>query len=185
MEELNTQKISEENLQGKELYEFRKKQKEQSRNKEIRKEKLKQAPKKIATYSLYGAIVLVIVGGIGGLIWLVMTAPKLPPTTAQGHVEDSPKAHILDSPMPDAVQRHMLEHADGNGNPSIIIQYNCKKYSCESDLIAKLTELAKQYPENVYLAPNDYDGKIILTKLNQSQILDSFDEQAIKTFIAK
>jgi len=76
-----------------------------------------------------------------------------------------------------------VHKADGRGKPGIIIQYNCKKYSCEPDLIQKLTELLKQYPENVYLAPNNYDGKIILTKLSRSKVLDSFDEQTIKEFI--
>ncbi len=77
----------------------------------------------------------------------------------------------------------MLEHANGKVKPGVIIQYNCKKYYCEPDLITKLTELVKQYPENVYLAPNNYDGKIILTKLNKRQILNEFNEQVIKDFI--
>jgi hypothetical protein len=111
--------------------------------------------------------------------------PNLPPTNMQGHIEESPKSHIVDAPMPDAIQRHMLEHADGKGKPGVLIQYNCKKYSCESDLIQKLTDLVKQYPNNVYLAPNDYDGKIILTKMGSIKVLDGFDEQAIKDFIGR
>lgn len=180
MEEPKTQKPSEGNLQGKELYELRKRQKEQARNKEGRKETLKQAPKKIAKYSIYAVIILVVVGGIG---WFISTRPSMPPTIAQGHTENMPDAHITDTPIPDSMQRHMLEHADGKGKPGVIIQYNCKKYSCEPDLIQKLTDLVKQYPENVYLAPNNYDGKIILTKLGKREILDDFDEQTIKKFI--
>lgn len=77
----------------------------------------------------------------------------------------------------------MLEHSDGKEKPGIIIQYNCDDFDCEPDLIQKLAALAEQYPDNVYLAPNKYDGKIILTKLGKMEILDAFDEQKIKDFI--
>lgn len=137
-------------------------------------------PKKIGAYFLYGAIGVVVIGGLG---WLIAARPSLPPTTMQGHIEKSPKAHVSDTPISEAIQRHMLEHADGKGKPGIFIQYNCTKYSCEAGLVEKLTALVRQYPDNVYLAPNSYDGKIILTKLDRSQILDGFDEQVIKDFI--
>ncbi len=101
----------------------------------------------------------------------------------EGHTEDMPQAHITATPIPDSMQRHMLEHADGKGKPGVIIQYNCKKYSCESDVIEKLIVLVQQYPDNVYLAPNNYDGKIILTKLGRQKILDQFNEQALKDFL--
>jgi len=134
-------------------------------------------------------IILWILGSIGtlvvagALVWFITTRPNLPPTNMQGHIEESPKTHITDAPIPDTIQRHMLEHADGTGKPGIIVQYNCKKYSCEPDLIANLTNLVKQYPDNVYLAPGDYDGKVILAKMNKLQILKNFDEQEIKSFI--
>ena len=173
----------EQELSGKELYELRKKQKEELKKQEQRKETLAEAPKKIRHYLLY---LLIGVGIVGGLGWFITTRPaplRLPPTTMQGHIEESPKAHIVDTPISDAIQRHMLEHADGKGKPSIIIQYNCQKYACEADLIEKLTNLAKEYPDNVYLAPNNYDGKIILTKEGKLETLNQFDEQRIKDFI--
>lgn len=117
--------------------------------------------------------------------WYISTRPNLPPTDTQGHIEESPQAHIVDAPIPDSIQRHMLEHADGKGKPGVLVQYNCKKYSCEPDLVNKLTNLVRQYPENVYLAPNDYDGKIILTKMGKLKVLNDFDEQAIKSFIVQ
>lgn len=150
------------------------------KNNHYKKEKASKSPKKIVAYFLYGAIGIGIIGGLG---WFIATRPNLPPTTMQGHIEKSPESHISNTPISEAIQRHMLEHADGKGKPGILIQYNCKKYSCEADLITKLTALAQQYPDNVYLAPNSYDGKIIVTKLGRSQILDGFDEQAIKNFI--
>jgi hypothetical protein len=131
-----------------------------------------------------GATVVVSAGVIGLGLWYLSTRPNLPPTDMQGHIEESPKAHVVDAPISDAIQRHMLEHADGKGKPGIIIQYNCKKFACDPDLVTKLTDLVKQYPDNVYLAPNDYDGKVILTKMGKLQILNGFDEEAIKKFIS-
>lgn len=126
---------------------------------------------------------VVIIAGITFLISKAPAKPKLPPTIAQGHMEQSPKSHISTDPIPDPVQRHMLEHADGGGKPGIIIQYNCEKFSCESDLVTKLTELVKKYPDNVYLAPGNYAGKIILTKLGEYKILEEYDEAIITSFI--
>ncbi len=154
---------------------IRKQQKEGERRSEQRKRLTKK--------TLNAALVVLIAGGaIFGLGWYISTRPNLPPTTAQGHTEDMPQSHITDQPIPDSMQRHLLEHADGRGKPGVIIQYNCKKYSCEPDLIQKLTDLVKQYPANVYLAPNNYDAKIVLTKIGELKVLESFDEETIKKF---
>lgn len=158
------------------------------RNKLRRQEKLEvqetiarqRRIKKIVRLTAWGIFGVALIGGFG---WFISTRPNLPPTNMQGHIEENPKTHIVDDPIPDNIQRHMLEHADGKGKPGVIIQYNCKKYSCEPDLIQKLIDLVKQYPDNVYLSPSGYDGKIILTKLGKSQILDSFDEKIIRNFI--
>lgn len=129
------------------------------------------------------AIVAIGGGGLFALGWFLLRSPLLPPTVMTNHVEQSPPSHIMTIPIPDKIQRHMLEHADGGGRPGVIIQYNCQKYGCESSLVQKLTELAGDYPDYVYLAPNNYDGKIILTKLGRREILDEFDEQRIIDFI--
>ncbi len=175
MDEQPNQNLS---LTKRERRAFKKQRKENERKSEQRK----SLAKKILSISL---IVLIVGGIIFGFVWYAATRPNLPPITIEGHAETMPQAHISLVPMPDNMQRHMLEHADGGGKPGIIIQYNCQKYSCEPDLIQKLTDLAKQYPENVYLAPNNYDAKIILTKLNTIQSLDGFDEGAIKKFIGQ
>lgn len=130
-------------------------------------------------------IVLVFFGILffGGIGWYVNTRPNLPPIDMEGHVEQNPPSHISDQEIPEAIQKHMLEHADGKGKPGVVIQYNCKKYNCEENMFNKLKRLVKKYPENVYLAPGNYDGKIILTRLGKRNILDKFDEKKIEEFI--
>lgn len=121
---------------------------------------------------------------ISGTVWYFVTRPRLPPIDMAGHIEVNPPSHIMDSQMDESIQKHMLEHADGKGRPGVIIQYNCtKQYICEAGLVNKLKNLVKKYPENVYLAPGNYAGKIILTKLGQRKILSSFNEKEIADFI--
>ena len=168
------------NLTPKEQYDQKKKERGQVKNKEQAKEKINAAPKKIGKIIFYALITIVVIGGLGLLASFI---PNLPPTSQANHSENSPAAHIITTRMPEVIQKHMLEHADGSGPSGIIIQYNCDDYDCESDLVQKLTALVEEYPDNVYLAPNNYDGKIILTKLGRRAILDQFDEQAIRNFI--
>lgn len=133
-----------------------------------------------------GIFILIIIAIIGGIIWWVTSIENLPPTTMQGHVESNPASHILKEPMPLAVQKHMLEHADGKGSPGIIINYNCKDYECVGELIEKLEKFAEKYPENVYIAPfKGMDAKIALTKLGKIEVLEDYDEIRIINFIEK
>ncbi len=176
----NLQQSQSDQLSNQERNQLKRELKEQERKKERTQEQRKRLFKRL----LIAVSVVVLVGGIIALIgWFIASRTNLPPTDMQGHIEENPKAHIVTEPIPINIQRHMLEHADGKTKPGIIIQYNCKKYVCQPDLITKLTELVKQYPDNVYLGPNNYDGKIILTKMGKIQVLDNFDEQAIKDFI--
>lgn len=170
----------EKGLSPKEQYDLAKLKREKGKQKSRTIEKASAAPKKVGKYILYFGVAVAAVILIG---WLFSLVPKLPPTTMDKHVEDSPELHVLNVPMPDRVQRHMLEHADGTGSPGIIIQYNCTDYECEENLVQNLTDLVEEYPENVYLAPNSYDGKIILTKLGRREILDAFDVEKIREFI--
>ena len=135
-------------------------------------------------YPAMAILVLLILGG--GLIYLARSYhPKiLPPTTMAGHIEQSPPVHILDEPMDVRVQKHMLEHADGDGPPGVIINYNCLDFECRDDLIPNLIEIVQDYPDHVYLAP--YRGMtvmIALTKLGKIKTLDQFDEKAVRAFI--
>jgi len=178
MEELekNKQLAEERQLTKKERKQLKKLRKQGERQSAQRKQTAQKAIT-IAVFILIGG------GALFGLGWFLTSRPSLPPTVMQNHVEQSPPSHIMAEPIPDRIQRHMLEHADGGGRPGIIIQYNCDKFECESDLVQKLTELVEDYPENVYLAPNNYDGKIILTKLGKLEILKEFNEQTIRDFL--
>lgn len=134
---------------------------------------------------LIAAGVAVLVLGSGWVYLTQFYRPEiLPPTTMAGHIEVSPPSHILDEPIDIRVQKHMLEHADGDGPPGVVINYNCVDFACPGDLIPRLAEIVQKYPENVYLAP--YHGmsvKIALTRLGKIETLDEFDKEAIRKFI--
>lgn len=137
-------------------------------------------------YAIYVFITIGIVAAVGGAWVYLSKEPTLPPIDMAGHVEQNPKSHILNSPMSESIQKHMLEHADGDAKngEGVIIQYNCTKpYICEEGLVDKLKGIVKIYPKNVYLAPGNYKGLIVLTKLGKREILDSYDEQKITSFV--
>jgi hypothetical protein len=131
-------------------------------------------------------VVLVLGGAVGGGAAWFWSRGELPPTSMANHVEVNPPGHILTEPMPIPIQKHMLEHADGiHGGPQgVIMQYNCKKFSCPGDLVENLTLVARRYPSFVYLAPNyTMDARIALTREGQILVLDQYDPEKIQRFI--
>ena len=185
MEELeNNKKAAEQGLGPKEMYDQKKAEKDRERQRKNVKDKTVRGGRKMGKGIIYAVIAVVAIGGIG---WLFTFIPNLPPTSQQNHSENSPPAHILTTAIPDSIQRHMLEHADGSdaNGPGIIIQYNCDDYECEAEMVEQLTVLVSGYPDNVYLAPNNYDGKSILTRLGKREVLDEFDQEIIKNFIER
>lgn len=163
------------------------KQERHQRNKQHNREERQKEQRnaKIKKMLTITAIILFVGGGIIALAVSSSKAPHLPPTSQINHSENSPPAHIITRSIPEGIQRHMLEHADGVGPAGIIIQYNCDDFECEPGLVEQLTQLVQEYPDNVYLAPNKYDGKIILTKEGRIEVLDNFDEEAIRKFIGR
>ncbi len=129
------------------------------------------------------AYIIVLAGAVYGFVLFIYSTPLLPPTSPLNHSERVPDGYILDKPMSDSVQRHMLEHANGRGRPGVIIHYNCTDYDCEDGMLEELKKIVNQYIGFVYLAPGRYDGKIIITKTGQMDILENFDEERIKKFI--
>lgn len=153
-------------------------------SKKLKKEKTT----KINLGKIKNWLILVAILGVVfyGIFWGFSSIKTLPPTTMDGHVEQSPSSHVLNEPMPLEIQKHMLEHADGNegGIGGIIINYNCKDYECEEDLIENLESFAKEFPSNVYVAPfKNMDAKIVLTQLNKIEILEEYNEEKIRSFI--
>ena len=133
----------------------------------------------------WGILVIAVGLIIGGIAWGISNIERLPPTDMDGHIESNPSAHILKKSMPIAIQKHMLEHADGveKGRGGVIINYNCKDYSCEEDLIENLESFASEY-EYVYVAPfKGMDAKIAITKLGKIEVFEEYDEIRIKNFI--
>jgi len=152
---------------------------------------------KMKTYRTIAGFGLLIVGVMFG-VFLLGDAAKLPPTSQFGHIEERPSAHVLTEPIPENIQRHLLEHVEAGvpeeegpveagpareGGPGVIIQYNCDDYVCADDLIENLIRITEENYPIVYLAPNDYDGKIILTSEGKRLVIDAVDEEAIAAFI--
>lgn len=132
----------------------------------------------------WGALGLIAAVGLGWLGYSMVTAKRLPPTSMANHTEEVPPGHILTTPMPLAIQKHMLEHADGGGPPGVIINYNCVKFRCPDGMIERLAEIARAYPAFVYLAPYpDMDVRIAVTRLDKILVLDEVDEVSIHRFI--
>ncbi len=155
-------------------------------NKAKHPEKIPKEKKPLPIKKIRNWIIFILIFGaiITGIFLFVSNIKTLPPTDIQGHIEESPSSHVLKEPMPLAIQKHMLEHADGSGPPGIVINYNCDDYECENDLIENLESFAEKYPANDYVAPfKKMDAKIALTKFGKIEILDEYDEVRIKNFI--
>ncbi len=161
----------------------RKKRMKELRRKQRQREARMRSLRKMGGIAALVTIIAAL--GYGGYRWIT-GAKYYPPTDAVGHTETVPATHILTEPMPLGTYKHMLEHADGNGPPGVIISYNCEDFNCEPDLIERLTTIAQEYPTFVYLAPfPGMDAKIALTRFGELEVLDSFDEQRIRAFIER
>ena len=148
----------------------------------MRKEKKPLPIKKVRNWGI-----LIITAGliIARAIWAFSNIERLPPTDMDGHIESNPVSHILKEPMPIAIQKHMLEHVDGieGGRGGVIINYNCKDYQCENNLVKNIESFASEF-DYVYVAPfKGMDAKIALTKLGKIDVLEEYDEIRIKNFI--
>ena len=133
-------------------------------------------------------IAAVLVGVVGGAVFYFATAKNLPPTnwTPGTHPETWPTARILSAPISFGVQQHIMEHDRGTEAPGIIVQYNCRKYLCDDDLVPRLEEVVRGYSSRVYLAPNPtMDAKIVLTTFKKREVLDDLDEPRIDRFIER
>lgn len=172
-----TEEMAEGGLSPKERRQLKQQQKEAERRRRRRNRLVKKG-------LTWGGVGLIAAAGLGWLGYSITTAKRLPPTGTADHSEEVPPGHILTTPMPLRIQKHMLEHADGGGRPGVIINYNCVKFRCLEGMIGRLEEVVRAHPEFVYLAPYpEMDVKIALTKLGNILTLDEADQGRIRAFI--
>jgi len=130
-------------------------------------------------------ISLIIIFGVYWMFTSASNATSLPPISMEGHVERVPSSHILRKPLALNVQKHLLEHVDGieGASGGVIINYDCKNFECETNLIENLENFAVKY-DYVYVAPfKNMEVKIALTRLGRIEKYDSYDERGIEIFI--
>ena len=137
-------------------------------------------------WGLYVGLALLAVGGGGFVVRQAATARIYPPTSMQDHVESYPPCRICATPIPEAIQKHILEHREPGGasdRPGILVQYSCAP--CP-EVVAQLTRIVERYPRGVYLAPYPaMTPRVALTTLGRVEALDGVDEARITAFIEK
>lgn len=141
----------------------------------------KSLMKKIKIYSIVGVVLILLI--FSGLA--LTNRKSLPPKDMAGHIEVVPDTKILKKPMDLRIHKHILEHFDGKDGSrgGIIINYDCKTYSCSSDMVLNLEDFTKTY-EYVYVAPyKNMKSKIVLTKLNRQITFDDFNKEQIEQFL--
>ena len=146
------------------------------------KKSLKINTKKIRNWGIFVVILALV---IIGFYFTFSNVKILPPTDMQGHIESVPPSHVLKEPMSVPLQKHMLEHVDGQqgARGGVIINYNCDQYNCEEGLIENLEQFGNEF-NYVYVAPfKNMDAKIALTKLNRIEVLEEYNEGEIRNFI--
>lgn len=161
-------------------------------------ERARQSRKhRVRRFAARGVAVLIVAGLAAGLGWWVFRSKPGTYVTSQGnaHVTSEPVGFryasdpptsgphapglaawgIHEQPVPKLLQIHNLE--DGG----VLVQYNCT--DCD-DLVSKLKDIVRRYPDKVILAP--YPGmktRIALAAWSYLDVFDEFDEQRILKFI--
>ena len=131
-------------------------------------------------------VVVLAIGGLGLFITTRGTFGKeLPPTGfTPAHLESLPSQQVNNQPIPRLVQEHVMERDRGHERGSMLVQYNCADFQCETNLVDRLTEIVLTYPPQVYLAPYPtMDAKIALAAPGKLLTLDTLDENKIREFI--
>ena len=78
-----------------------------------------------------------------------------------------------------------MERQASHERGSMLVQYNCVLYKCETDLVESLVEIVRDYPPYVYLAPYPtMDAKIALAAPGRLLTLETLDEGKIRGFIS-
>jgi len=140
----------------------------------------------VRRFALHGAIGVLVAAGAAFVVLQAVSAKVYPPTGMQDHVESYPPCRICPTPIPETVQRHIMEHRPPgrpDDLPGILVQYRCS--DCP-DLVARLTRIVERYPGSVFLAPYPrMSPRIALTTLGRIETMEDVDEPRIIAFIQK
>ena len=136
-----------------------------------------------------GGFAVVAVAVVGVVLFMTTRSTfgkELPPTGfSPSHSESFPPQQINSQPIPRLVQEHVMERNAGHERGSMLVQYNCRAYACEPDLVDRLTQIVETYPPIVFLAPYPtMDAKIALAAPGRLLTLDTLDEDKIREFIS-
>ena len=138
--------------------------------------------------------ILTVIGGlaavalvVGGIYLWAINQKELPPTSfGPNHFESFPPQQINTVPIPRREQEHVMERGNDHRKGSMMVQYNCRVYECEPELVENLTEIVRSYPPNVYMAPYPtMDAKIALTAPGKRKTLETLNEDQIREFLNK
>lgn len=170
-------------MSGREERRLKKQQKLQER---LSGERRRRVRRIVTRWGLPVALGLLVVGGGAFLVIQAASAKVYPPTGMQDHIESYPSCQICSAPIPDAIQRHILEHREHGGassRPGVLVQYSCAPCL---EVVATLTRIIERYPRGLYLAPYPrMSPKIALTTLGRVEAMDGVDEARIVAFIEK
>lgn len=100
------------------------------------------------------------------------------------HLESLPPQQINLQPIPRLEQEHVMERGGNHEKGRMLVQYNCRVYTCEPGLVDRLTDIVKAYPPSVFLAPYaTMDAMIVLAAPGRLLALGSLDEEKVREFI--
>lgn len=152
----------------------------EERKQAVERQRWKARARRVAKYGALAAAGVAILG-LG--TYRGLTATVYPPTGIEGHVESFPPRRIMDLPIDEAVQKHILEHGGREGKKEgILIQYKCPKPCPE--LVEQLKKIAERYPDDVWMAPYPrMSPRIALTTRGKLEAIEEFNEERILDFI--
>ena len=165
----------------------RRQQARQERRRESGRGRLRRLRRTLLMVAGGIAAIVVVVGSLTLFITTRSTFGKeLPPTSfTPAHSESMPAQQINTLPIPRLVQEHVMERQASHERGSMLVQYNCVLYKCETDLVESLVEIVRDYPPYVYLAPYPtMDAKIALAAPGRLLTLETVDEGKIREFIS-
>lgn len=93
-----------------------------------------------------------------------------------------PNSQVVKSPLSRDTQLYLLARGGQNGQPGVLLQYNCPN-RCPS-VVNKLTAIAQDYQGWVYVAPYpDMEEKVAMTAFQRIDKRETVDPSYIENFI--